>query len=154
MNWLSHPAQPADEADLERLRELYAALGPGFPAEVVRVFADEETSADGGWCLSYNGRRERCLPTTELSNHELFAMPPTWELIGVTVSRLSGRLTKRGEQLDAAGHLFCRPRGAWETMRLPFLHHWTLCAGKLLRFESLLDGIELCRAEAAAFGVS
>jgi hypothetical protein len=149
-------SDPADAADLERLRRLYAALGPGFASEVLGVFADGEAPAAQGnaWCLRYNGHLERCLPTLELSNHELFAMPPAWEVMRVTVSRLGGRLTKHGEQFDVAGQLFCRPRGTWETMRLPFMHLWTIRAGRVLRFESLLDGIELRRVGSLTGGAA
>ena len=43
------------------------------------------------------------------------------------------------------GHLYCRPRGSWDNERLPFLHTWTMCAGRALRFESFLDDLELRR---------
>ena len=45
------------------------------------------------------------------------------------------------------GFMYCRPRGSWENIRVPLLHVWTLCLGKALRFENLLDGLELGRAD-------
>jgi hypothetical protein len=147
MGWLSHKSRAADEGDLEQLRVLYASLGPGFPAQAQRVFDGDGAGGDGSWCFAYNGRRLRCLAAPELSNYELFALPPDWELMHVVVSSLTGRLTSRGELLNAIGYLYCRPRGSWESVRLPFMHLWTMCAGRALRYESILDGIELRRAQ-------
>jgi hypothetical protein len=144
MGWLSHKSRAADEADLEQLRALYASLGPGFPPQAQRVFAGEEAN-DESWCLGHNGWQLRCLPALELSNNELFSLPPGWELMRVDIFSLTGKLTSRGELLNVSGHLYCRPRGSWETMRLPFLHLWTMCAGRALSFQSFLDGVELRR---------
>jgi hypothetical protein len=43
--------------------------------------------------------------------------------------------------------MYCRPKGSWESMRLPLMHVWTMCLDKALRFENLLDDFELCRAD-------
>jgi hypothetical protein len=48
--------------------------------------------------------------------------------------------------VTVTGFIYCRPRGSWEHVRLPLLHVWTICLDKALRFESLLDGVDLRRA--------
>ncbi len=133
-----------DEVDLERLRVLYAALGPGFPAAALAVFTGEATAGDD-WCVSYRGRTQRCLPAGELSNDELFVLPPRWEVMRVVVHALKGKPTKRGDVVSVSGYFYCRPRGSWTNERIPFLHLWTMCAGQALRFDSFLDEIELRR---------
>ncbi len=134
-----------DEADLERLRVFYAALGPGFPIEALSVFEGEQAAHDEDWCLRLRGRTLRCFGAEELSNDELFVMPPNWEVTRVVVRDLRGSLTKRGEVVSVTGHFYCRPHGSWGNERLPFLHLWTMCAGRALHFESFLDGVELRR---------
>ena len=124
---------------------LYAFLGPGFPPQVLRVFASEAEREGESWCLAYNGWQLRCLAALDLSNNELFALPPGWELMRVDIAKLTGKLTSHGEVLNVAGFFYCRPHGAWEDMGFPFLHLWTMCAGRALRFQSFFDGIELQR---------
>jgi hypothetical protein len=132
----------ADE-ELEQLRNAYRALGPGFPAEALSLFG-EGVGADGGdWCVKVFGRTSRCLRASELASTDLFALPGTWEVMRAEVRRLT---YKRGVA-TVTGFMYCRPRGSWENMRVPLLHVWTMRLGKALRFENLLDGIELCRAE-------
>jgi len=147
------PDNDADETDLEALRALYAALGPGLPIEVARVFAGDGSAASEQW--EGRVRRSRGLIlTTQRWQHlddgpitpaGLFLLPPAWELTRSELARLSGELTKRGDLLSAEGTFYCRPRGSWDTDPLPFLHLWTMCAGRALRFESFLDGLELRR---------
>ena len=135
----------ADEKleELERLRNAYRALGPGFPPEAMSLFS-EETQADGGdWCVKVFGKTRRCLRASELATTDLFALPGTWEVMRAEVRRLT---LKRGVA-TVTGFMYCRPRGSWENMRIPLLHVWTMRLGKALRFENLLDGIELCRIE-------
>jgi hypothetical protein len=74
--------------------------------------------------------------------------PGNWELTHVDLDALEGELTKRGDLLRASGHLCCRPRGSWANERFPFLHLWTMCAGRALAFRSYLDGRELRRSAA------
>jgi hypothetical protein len=129
-----------DELDL--LRGAYRALGPGFAPEALALF-DQDGAKGGEWCLKINGRRLRCLGTSELDSSDLFALPPTWEVTRIEVRQLA---YKRG-RVAVTGVMYCRPRGSWENMRLPLLHVWTMCLGKALHFENLLDGIELGRAD-------
>jgi hypothetical protein len=140
-----HSGKAVDEVDLDRLRELYAALGPGFPAAALAVFAGDDPSEGGDWCVSYRGRTQRCLRASEFSNDELFILPPRWEVMRVVVRTLRGKLTKRGDVVSVTGYFYCRPRGSWTNERIPFLHLWTMCAGQALSFESFLDNIELRR---------
>jgi hypothetical protein len=130
----------ADE-ELEQLRNAYRALGPGFPAEAQSLFS-EDAEADGGdWCVKVFGKTSRCLRASELATTDLFALPGTWEVTRAEVRRLT---YKRGIA-TVTGFMYCRPRGSWENMRIPLLHVWTMRLGKALRFENLLDGIELSR---------
>ncbi len=128
--------------ELEQLRNAYGALGPGFPCEALVLF-DQNEAEGGEWCIKVNGRRSRCLGTSELLSSDLFALPATWEVMRADVRQLA---YKRGIA-TVSGVMYCRPRGSWENMRLPLLHVWTMCRGKALRFENLLDGIELGRAD-------
>ena len=57
------------------------------------------------------------------------------------------RLTYKRGVATVSGFIYCRPRGSWENIRVPLLHVWTMCLGKALRFENLLDGLELGRAD-------
>jgi hypothetical protein len=136
-------SERATDGNVERLRAMYHALGPGFPAEALRLF-DREPGADGGgWCLRHNGHVLRCLSAGELASADLFSLPPSWEVMRVVVHNL---MPKR-DIVTVTGSVYCRPRGSWETMRLPLLHVWTMCADRALRFESYLDGIELSRID-------
>jgi len=143
----------ADEADLEALRRFYAALGPGLPLEVARVFAGDGSPESEQWYarvrrgrgLVLVPRRWRRVEAADLSPARLFLLPPAWELTRATLSELQGELTKRGDLLTAQGTSYCRLRGSWDTDPLPFLHLWTMCGGRALRFESYIDGLELRR---------
>jgi hypothetical protein len=153
------PRKAVDEADLEGLKGFYDALGLGFPLQALRIFGgDTDGGGDGGgaedaggsggqgaWCLRHLGRTLRCVNANDLSNRELFVLPEAWEVIRVVAHRLAGRQTKRGDQITVGGDLYCRPHGTWENMRIPFLHTWTMCAGKALLFENLLDATDLRR---------
>ena len=143
MFWRTHKRKAVDEADLEPLRGLYGALGLGFPAEALGIFSDDGGRESDDWCLYHNGRRRRCLSAPTLSNYELFALPTTWEVQRVVARDLTARQTKRGDLVAVGGELYCRPRGSWENVRLPFFHLWTMCAGKALLFDNLLDGTQL-----------
>ena len=84
-----------------------------------------------------------CKGTSELDSSDLFLLPATWEVMRAEVRRLT---YKRGIG-TVGGFMYCRPRGSWENIRVPLLHVWTMCLGKALRFENLLDGLELGRAD-------
>ena len=129
-----------DELDL--LRGAYGALGPGFPPEALTLF-DQDGAEGAEWCFKVNGRRSRCLATSELDSSDLFLLPASWEVMRAEVRGLT---YKRGIA-TASGFMYCRPRGSWENMRVPLLHVWTMCLGKALRFQNLLDGLELGRAD-------
>ena len=44
------------DEELEQIREVYRALGPGFPAEAQRLF-DPDAGDDGDvWCVKVFGR--------------------------------------------------------------------------------------------------
>ncbi len=134
------------DEELEQIREAYRALGPGFPAEAQRLF-DPDAGDDGGvWCVKVLGRRSRCLNAGELASTDLFALPASWEVMRAEVRRLA---CKRSV-VTVTGFMYCRPRGSWENVRVPLLHVWTMRLGKALRFENLLDGIELSRVEPSA----
>ncbi len=129
-----------DELDL--LRGAYGALGPGFATEALALFGQD--GAEGAeWCLRINGRRSRCLSTSELDSSDLFLLPASWEVMRAEVRRL----TYKRSVATVSGLMYCRPRGSWENIRVPLLHVWTMCRGKALRFENLLDGLELGRAD-------
>ncbi len=145
MKWRSGNGGTVDEADLEQIRGLYAALGLGFPPEALRVFGDGDATASDEWCAGYRGSTSRCLKATEFSSRELFTLPPAWDVMRIVVRNVRGERVKRGDVVSVTGHVYCRPRGSWATDRFPFLHVWTMCAGKVLRFESYFDGLELRR---------
>jgi len=134
-------ASNTDTSDeqLDRLRDIYRGLGPGFPAEAARLF-DQGAGLDGGdWCVRVNGRMSRCLSAAELASTDLFVLPSTWEIMR---AEIRGLAAKR-DIVTVTGFMYCRPRGSWEHMRVPLLHVWTMRLGKALRFENLLDGLEL-----------
>ena len=131
------------DGSVDRLRAMYHALGPGFPVEASRLFDQEPGTEGGGWCLRHNGRVLRYLSVGELASADLFFLPSSWEVMRVVVHNL---MPKRGT-VTVTGSVYCRPRGSWETMRLPLLHIWTMRADRALRFESYLDGIELSRSD-------
>jgi ketosteroid isomerase-like protein len=133
----------APDENVERLRAMYHALGPGFPAEALLLFDQESESDRAGWCLRQNGHVLRWLSAGELANDDLFSMPGSWEVMRVVVHSV---MPKR-DIVTVTGAVYCRPRGSWETMRLPLLHIWTMRAGKALRFENYLDGLELSRVD-------
>ena len=81
-----------------------------------------------------------------ITPQELFLLPPTWELTRAVLSALHGELSSRGDLFSATGSFYCRPHGSRETDSLPFLHLWTMCGGRALRFESFLEGLHLQRA--------
>jgi hypothetical protein len=139
----------ADE-ELEQLRDAYRALGPGFPAEVLRLFGQDVEDNGGDWCVKVHGKTSRCLSASELASTDLFALPSSWEVMRTEVRRLT---YKRG-LVTVTGFMYCRPRGSWENMRMPLLHVWTMRLGKALRFQNLLEGIELCPAERRARGAA
>jgi hypothetical protein len=136
----------AHDVDLEALRGLYAALGPGFAFEARQVFEGEDRSDGEEWCAGLNGFRVGCLAVSDLSGERLFMLPEKWELTRVAVQQLKGRLTKRGDVVKVRGYLYCRLRGDWDVEQFPFLHMWTMCAGKAIRLESFFDGLELRRS--------
>jgi hypothetical protein len=137
--------------ELEQLRSAYRALGPGFPAEALSLFSEDNVVDGGDWCVKVFGKTSRCLRASELATTDLFALPVTWEVMRAEVRRLT---FKRGVA-TVTGFMYCRPRGSWENMRIPLLHVWTIRLGKALRFENLLDGIELSRvAEGRLPGVA
>jgi hypothetical protein len=137
------PAPPGET--VEPLRALYHALGPGFPAEALYLF-DQSGPDRANWCLRHNGHLMRCLSAGELGSSDLFSLPPSWEIMRVVVNNLM----PRRDIVTVTGAVYCRPRGTWEAIRLPLMHIWTMRAGKALRFENYLDGIELSRVDALA----
>jgi hypothetical protein len=138
-------SQDADETNLDALRDLYGALGPGFPLAVKRVFEGDTRLRTDEWQLRVQGLKRGSVVADDLSSGGLFSLPPRWELTRVAAERLQGRFTKDGDVIKARGHIYCRPTGGWESERFPFIHMWTMCAGKALRFESFFDGLELRR---------
>jgi hypothetical protein len=147
-----------DEADLEALRDFYATLGPGLPLEFARVFAGDGSPAGEHWYARLQrGRglvmtlsRKSRLSSDAITPHDLFLLPPTWELTRAVLSDLTGESSGRGNLFSARGNYFCRPRGSWETDSLPFVHLWTMCGGRALRFDSFLDGLHPQRAATLA----
>jgi hypothetical protein len=132
-----------DDEEVEGLLDLYRGLGPGFPPAASRLFDDEAGSGGSEWHVKVFGRLARRLRARDLTSTDLFALPHTWEVMRAEVRGLrAGRGT-----VTVSGFLYCRPRGSWEHLRLPLLHVWTLRLGRALRFENILDGIELSLAE-------
>ena len=128
---------------LEQLRGVYRELGPGFPAAATRLFSVDGAEDGGAWALSVNGRPSRRLNACDLASTDLFVMPASWEVMRAEVRSFK---SKR-DVVTVTGFIYCRPRGSWEHLRVPLVHIWTICLGKALRFESLLDGVELRRAD-------
>jgi hypothetical protein len=64
------------------------------------------------------------------------------------------QLTSKRDVVTVMGFLHCRPRGTWENIRVPLLHLWTMRLGRVVRFENLLDGIELSRAHRRTRGAA
>jgi hypothetical protein len=128
---------------LEQLRGIYRELGPGFPAAATRLFSTEGGADGGDWALSVNGHPARRLNAHDLASTDLFVLPSTWEVMRAEVRSVRAKR----DVVTVTGFIYCRPRGSWEYLRLPLLHVWTICLDKALRFESLLDGLELRRAD-------
>ena len=142
MRWLRSRPTEVDEGAVERVRAAYEALGPGFPRQVAELF-EQEGDDDGMWRrLAPRGQR-RLIEAGELASEDLFSLPSGWEVMRVELRQLSARR----DLISAGGFLFCRPRGTWENIRVPFLHNWALCRDKVLTFQSVLDEIELRRAD-------
>jgi hypothetical protein len=135
---------PAEEVD--RLREAYRGLGPGFPDAAARLFEQDAGAEGGEWYVKVFGRLVRRLRVGDMTSSDLFALPSTWEVMRAEVRGLKAG---RGF-VTVSGFMYCRPRGSWEHMRVPLLHVWTMGVGKLQRFENLLDGIELSPAVSAS----
>lgn len=131
--------------DVEGLRAFYDALGLGFPLEGRALFGGGDAFAPDSWSVVQRGRRLGYVDASEISNDELFALPAGWEITRVAVHTFESRHTGRGEVVTVGGHLYCRPRGRWGNERFPFLHIWTMCAGRALRFEDFLERVELKR---------
>jgi hypothetical protein len=131
-----------DEQLLEQLRGVYRDLGPGFPTAATRLFSAEGAADGGDWALSVNGHPSRLLSACELASSDLFVLPSTWEVMRAEVRSVKAKR----DVVTVTGFIYCRPRGSWEHVRLPLLHVWTICLDKALRFESLLDGVDLRRA--------
>jgi hypothetical protein len=132
--------------ELEQLRAAYGALGPGLPAEARRLFAPDIDADGSDWYLKVHGKTSRRLSASELASTDLFALPSSWEVMRTEVRTL----TRKAGVVTVTGFMYCRPRGSWENMRVPLLHVWTISVGRLLRFENLLDGIELSPAVSAS----
>ena len=143
---MGKPSDRVNEVDddaVERLRSVYLALGPGFPAQAFALFEHEGRGDGGGWCRLAPHAKPRFLRATELASSDLFSLPASWEVMRVEPRRLTAR---RGV-ITVVGSMHCRPRGTWENIRVPVLHAWTMCHGKVLRFQNLLDDIELRRVD-------
>ena len=143
MGKLSDRVNEVGDDDVERLRSVYLALGPGFPAEAFALFEHEGGDGGGVWCRLAPHAKPRFLTATELASTDLFGLLPSWEVMRVEPRRL----TARSGIITVTGSMYCRPRGTWENIRVPVLHAWTMCQGKALRFQNLLDDIELRRAD-------
>ena len=77
---------PAEEVD--RLREAYRGLGPGFPDAAARLF-EQDTDAEGGeWYVKVFGRLVRRLRVGDMTSSDLFALPSTWEVMRAEVRGL------------------------------------------------------------------
>jgi len=129
---------------LEGLRSFYDALGLGFPLEGRVLFGDDEGERNA-WRVVQRGHRLGYVAASDVSNDELFALPAGWEITRVAVHTFESRHTSGGDTVTVGGHLYCRPRGRWGNERFPFLHIWTMCAGRALRFEDFLERVELKR---------
>ena len=129
---------------------LTGSWAPGFPVAAARLF-EQDTDAQGGeWYVKVFGRLVRSLRVDDMTSSDLFALPPTWE-----VMRAEVRALKAGRGfVTVTGFMYCRPRGSWEHLRVPLLHVWTIGVGRLQRFENLLDGIELSPAVSASRGAA
>ena len=139
-------AATVNDEEIEGLRELYRGLGPGFPQVGSRLFGDEAGAGGSVWHVKVFGKLARRLRARDLMSTDLFALPGSWEVMRAEVRGLrAGRDT-----VTVSGFMYCRPRGSWENLRLPLLHIWTLHLGRALRFENILDGIELSLAEGSA----
>jgi hypothetical protein len=129
--------------DLAQLRNAYHSFGPGFPIEVRELF-DLHANADRtDWCLRSSRACCRFLSAAELITDDLFPVPATWEVTHVVPEQMA----ERGNTVTVTGHMYCRPKGGWDTLHLPFMHVWTMCSGKVMSLSSFLDGIQLSRTD-------
>jgi len=130
---------------LERLRRAYVAFGPGMPAEARDLFRRDGGSESRWWRRAPRGK-PRLIGPAELGSEDLFVLPPSWEVMSVVPRQFSAG---RGV-VTVAGFMHCRPRGSWERVQVPFLHAWTMCRGRVQRFQNLLEGVELVPDEVEA----
>ncbi|HMK92376.1 MAG TPA: hypothetical protein VK576_05200 [Thermoleophilia bacterium] len=130
--------------DVERLRHAYLALGPGLPAAARELFR-RDGGSEGPWWRRAPRGKPRLIESTELGSADLFVLPPTWEIMRVVPRQIQ---TRHGT-VTVTGFMQCRPKGSWEKIQVPFMHVWTLCRGRVQRFQNLLEGVELRPSEPA-----
>ena len=106
----------ADE-QLDRLREVYRGLGPGFPAQAQSALRPGRRQrrqrlvrcgSTAGW--------SRCLSAASLASTDLFLLPSTWEIMRAEVRRLASQARRRHRD---AGSCTAAPGGAGSTCACP-----------------------------------
>jgi hypothetical protein len=70
------------------------------------------------------------------------SVPRHWEAMELVVHRL---LADR-DRFVVVGALRCRPKGSWDSIKVPFLHIWHIRSGRVTRPVGSLDSVELRRA--------
>jgi hypothetical protein len=143
-----------DGFDLRALQNLYSALGPALSAQVQRIFAGDGSPTSEQWYVRLHCGRATMSPlptqprlaSDDITPERLFLLPPNWELARIVLTALDGEGTSRGDLFSAEGDYYCRLRSGSDVDSLPFLHLWTMCNGRALRFESFLGRFALRRA--------
>ncbi len=140
---------------MQALRGLYSARGPALSAEVRRIFAGDGSPSSEQWYIRLPCGRGMMAPlptqprlaSDDITPQRLFMLPPGWELVRTVLTALDGEGTGRGDLFSAEGDYFCRrSHSGADADSLPFLHLWTMCGGRALRFESFLGHLALRRA--------
>ena len=129
------------------LRAGYRALGFGAPEPVLRMFDQHRPGREAHWVVRDLTSTARYRAREVVADDLFGSIPPHWQVVRVVPLRFEDH----DDTVVVMGHIWCRPRGSWEVMRVPFAHVWTLALDKVVSVLSYLDGIEIERtAEGAA----
>ncbi|HJW75642.1 MAG TPA: hypothetical protein VJ787_08235 [Thermoleophilia bacterium] len=132
---------------LDMLRAGYRALGFGAPEPVLRMFDQHLPGREARWVVRDVTSTARFRSRDVVADDLFGSIPPHWQVVRV----VPWRFEDKDDRVIVMGHIWCRPRGSWDVMSVPFGHIWTLALGKVVSVLSYLDGIEIERtAEGAA----
>jgi hypothetical protein len=131
------------EHHVELVRDAYRSPRAWEMRPVRELLKSGVPGREAAWCVVRGVLAKACVETDDLAR-ELVTMsvPGHWEITGVDVRRL----TPSRDRIVAVGAITCRPKGGWESVKLPFLHIWYIRDSKLTRVVSSFDSMELRRA--------